>query len=107
MERFQCIFALSYAQVLNKLKNSTEKFIFLSNHDWYERIDLNEINSKSMMILDLYGCGQKCFRNVESTKNSLSIKQDPNKLIFSYEWKHDYNCIILPVNDDLSLNVSK
>lgn len=107
MEKFQSIFALSHTQVLNTLKTSKEKFIFLSNHDWYERVDLNDINSQSMMVLDLYGCGQKCFRNVESTKNSLSVKQDPNKLIFSYEWKHEHNCIILPVNDDLSINLDK
>jgi hypothetical protein len=60
-----------------------------------------------MMILDLYGCGLKCFRNVESSKNSLSVKQDPNQLKYTYEWKDGYNCISLPVNDDMSLNIDK
>jgi hypothetical protein len=87
------------------LKESGEKFIFVTNHDWYERVDLNPINSNSMVIIDLYGCGQKCFRNVESSKNTLSIKQDPSQLKYTYEWKDGYNCISLPVNDDMSLNI--
>lgn len=107
MEKFACRFALSYKQATTILKESSEKFIFVTNHDWYERVDLNLINSKSMMILDLYGCGLKCFRNVESSKNSLSVKQDPSQLKYTYEWKDGYNCISLPVNDDLSLNIDK
>ena len=107
MEKFACRFALSYKQATTILKESSEKFIFVTNHDWYERVDLNLINSKSMMIIDLYGCGQKCFRNVESSKNTLSIKQDPSQLKYTYEWKDEYNCISLPVNDDMSLNIDK
>jgi len=105
MEKFACRFAVSYKQATTILKESSEKFIFVTNHDWYERVDLNLINSKSMMIIDLYGCGQKCFRNVESSKNTLSIKQDPSQLKYTYEWKDGYNCISLPVNDDMSLNI--
>lgn len=107
MEKFNCKFALSYMQTTYMLNESTDKFIFIANHDWRERVDLNIINSKSIMILDLYGCGQKCFRNIESSKNSLSVKQDPNQLKYTYEWKDGYNCISLPVNDDMSLNVNK
>lgn len=107
MEKFLCRFALSYKQATTILNDSTDKFIFIANHDWYERVNLNNINSKSMMVLDLYGCGQKCFRNVESSKNTLSVKQDPSQLKYTYEWKHGYNCISLPVNDDMSLNIDK
>ena len=107
MEKFACGFALSHKQTTYILNESTDKFIFIVNHDWRERIDLNPINSKSMMILDLYGCGLKCFRNVESSKNSLSVKQDPSQLKYTYEWKDGYNCISLPVNDDMSLNIDK
>lgn len=107
MEKFNCKFALSHNQTTYMLKESVDKFIFIANHDWRERVDLNLINSKSMMILDLYGCGIKCFRNVESSKNSLSVKQDPSQLKYTYEWKDGYNCISLPVNDDMSLNIDK
>jgi hypothetical protein len=107
MQKFACRFALSYKQATTILKDSDEKFMFVVNHDWYERVDLNPINSKSMMIVDLYGCGQKCFRNVESTKNSLSVKQDPNQLKYAYEWKDGINCISLPVNNDMSLDLNK
>jgi hypothetical protein len=105
MIKFSCRFALSYNQTTHVLEESTDKFIFIANHDWHERVDLNLINSKSMMILDLYGCGIKCFRNVESSKNSLSVKQDPTRLKYTYEWKDQYNCISLPVNNDMSLNI--
>jgi hypothetical protein len=107
MEKFNCKFALSHNQTTYMLEESMDKFIFIANHDWRERVDLNLINSKSMMILDLYGCGLKCFRNVESSKNSLSVKQDPSQLKYTYEWKDGYNCISLPVNDDMSLNIDK
>jgi hypothetical protein len=107
MEKFNCKFALSHKQTTYMLNESTDKFIFITNHDWRERVDLNFINSKSMMILDLYGCGLKCFRNVESSKNSLSVKQDPSQVKYTYEWKDGYNCISLPVNDDMSLNIDK
>jgi hypothetical protein len=107
MQKFASRFALSYKQVTTILKESGEKFIFVTNHDWYERVDLNPINSNSMMIIDLYGCGQKCFRNVESTKNSLSVKQDPTQLKYTYDWKDGINCISLPVNNDMSINLDK
>ncbi len=59
------------------------------------------------MKIDLYSCGEKCFRNVESTKNCLSVKQDPNHLIHSYKWINDHNCITLPTNEDLSIDIDK
>lgn len=107
MEKFECKFALSYKQAMNDLKEQKNKFIFLTNHDWYERVDLNEINANSMAVLDLYGCGQKCFRNIESTKNTLSIKQDPSKVKFTFDWKDGLNCIFLPVHENMDLDLEK
>lgn len=105
MEKFGCRFALSYKQSTTILQEQKDKFILIANHDWYERVDLNEINRQSMMILDLYGCGHKCFRNVESTKYALSLKQDPSKLKFTYTWENDVNCITLPIHEDFSLDI--
>jgi hypothetical protein len=105
IEKFCCAIATSKTQYDFKIKN--EKLITLINAEWYERFDLHELNFNSMMVVDLYGAGQKCFRNVESTKNSLSVKQDPNKLIYTYKWVDGENCISLPVNDDFKLDIDK
>jgi hypothetical protein len=106
-ENFDSIFATSYKQYLHLIENTNECFILICNTEWHERVPLDDINRNTLMSIDLYGCGQKCFRNVESTKNCLSVKQDPNHLIHSYKWIHDYNCIVLPTNEDLSIDIDK
>lgn len=106
IEKFQAHFALSYLQAKEFLKSPENPFILLVNHDWYERININELmdlQKKSKMIIDLYGCGLKCFRNVESTCNCLSVKQDPTKLMFTYPWIDGENCIILPTAENSNL----
>jgi hypothetical protein len=61
------------------------------------------LQKKSQAVIDLYGCGLKCFRNVESTRNCLSIKQDPSRLLFTYPWIDGINCITLPNLPDTNL----
>lgn len=105
MELFRSHFALSFRQAIEYLKGS-DKFILLVNHDWYERVDcksLIDMQKKSRMVIDLYGCGLKCFRNVEATNNCLSVKQDPTKLIFTYPWIDGVNCICVPTLNNSNL----
>jgi hypothetical protein len=104
-EKFCCGLVTSKAQYDFKIKDG--KVITLINPDLYERFDLNDMNFNSMMVIDLYGAGQKCFRNIESTKNSLSIKQAPDKLIYTHDWIDGENCITLPVTDELKLDIDE
>lgn len=106
-EKFSCDLISSRAQYEYKIKNKDSRSITLINTDWYERFNLHDINFNSRMVIDLYGAGQKCFRNVECTKNSLSVKQDPSKLLHTYEWIDGENCIHLPVTDDLTLDIDR
>ena len=104
LSHFNCIYACSYRQVIKILENKipSNKFIFLVNHDWYERISSDELmalQKLSHVVLDLYGCGLKCFRNVESTANCLSFKQNPSKLVWTYQWEHGVNTVFLPTRE--------
>jgi hypothetical protein len=102
IDKFNTEVAYSYRQVQERLSNPqnySDYFFFMFPCDWYERIptkDMMTLQKKSRMVIDLYGCGLKCFRNIESTANCLSVKQDPSKLIYTYPWIDGENCILLP-----------
>lgn len=102
---FASQFAYSWREVQEYLKG-TEKFCALIHHPWYMRItneELMKFQKKSRMVIDLYGAGLKCFRNVESCGNSLSVKQDPSKLVFTYPWTDGVDCIVLPTKPKSNL----
>lgn len=109
MYRFQELhahLALSFRQVQEYLNNPVGKFIILVNHAWYERVNISElmrVQRNSYATVDLYGAGLKCFRNVESTANCLSIKQDPTKMVFTYPWIDGHNCITLPTLENSNI----
>jgi hypothetical protein len=111
-DKFKTNFAFSFTQAKKRLESNKDNFILSVNHDWYERVSTDELmmmQRNSTVVLDLYGCGLKCFRNVECTSNSLSFKQDPSALIFTYPWVDGDNCVVLPNKDnttDLDLDAS-
>lgn len=110
MQKFNCKYALSIRQATECLKTPSDPFILLTNVDWYERINTAELMNfqrQSHMVIDMYGCGLKCFRNVESTLNCLSVKQDPSKLVWTYPWEHGVNCITLPTKENSNIVDSK
>ena len=96
---FSCEFVTTYGQIKKTLETPGCRFMILMYVPEYERIPSEEyyrIIKKSWMVIDTYGAGLKCFRNIESTKNTLSVKQDPSKLVWTYPWIDGHNCIVLP-----------
>ena len=98
IDKFRCEVATSFKQC-DKILEENSHFIFLNHVQWYERTEykkLLEYQLNTRVVMDMYGCGLKCFRNVESTYNSLSAKQDPTVLKFTHPWIDKENCIVLP-----------
>jgi len=110
IEKFQSQFALSFPQCDEILKTN-ESFILLNYVPWYSRIPHSQLmtyQKQSRVVIDLYGCGMKCFRNAESTVNCLSAKQDPSKLKSVYPWIDGENCIFLPNrSDNILIDIDK
>jgi hypothetical protein len=104
---FHCDLALSY--------NQSKKYIFddkkvniniMFMQDWWERINIKELYKlqfKSKGVIDLYGAGLKCFRNMESFYNCVPFKQDPSKLLHTYEWIDGVNCVFLPTRQNSNI----
>jgi hypothetical protein len=84
-----------------KIKN----LIFLYRAEWYDRVDYNKYIPYSKTMIDLYGAGMKCFRNLESALDSVSFKQDPSLLIHAYDWIDGKNCISLPNKENNKLDI--
>lgn len=98
--KFNCDLALSYKQAYSYIIEERRRwYTLLICQGWFERVDIQklyELQYKSRAIIDMYGAGLKCFRNMESFHNCMSFKQDPSKLINTYEWINDVNCVFLP-----------
>jgi len=89
------------------LKNEKKKLLFLYRAEAYDRINYNDYIPLCRTMIDLYGAGIKCFRNFESAIDSVSFKQDPSKLVYSYEWINNVNCIYLPNTKANKLDIDK
>ena len=85
----------------NNIKNLT----FLYRAEWYDRIDYKKYIPHSKTMIDLYGAGMKCFRNLESALDAVSFKQDPSLLIHAYPWENGKNCIYLPNKSNNQLDI--
>ena len=111
---FDITFASTFRQCEHRLKDHSRLFL-LNNVDHYERTDKEtffEYQFRSQIMIDLYGVGIKCFRNIESTNNCISVKQDPSILKYTYPWIDKENCIFLPnrpgttiINEKLSVEI--
>ncbi|HQI46706.1 MAG TPA: hypothetical protein PLC59_11685 [Bacteroidales bacterium] len=86
----------SKAQLDEYLKANGKSGCVLMRADSYERIKFFEIQKLCKTVLDLFGCGMKCFRNWEAALDSISIKQDPSLLVRAFPWTPNVNCITLP-----------
>lgn len=53
-----------------------------------------EIQRESKMSLSLQGCGKKCFRHSEASKNSVMVHTD-TKMVWAFNWDRG-NSIIIP-----------
>ena len=96
--KIQCIDSL--IDMKEEFKNFIpNKNIFLSvKMPHYRRVSINEILNiqlKSKISVSLNGVGAKCFRDSESSINSVMAMQS-RPVIYAYEWEDDKNCIILP-----------
>lgn len=78
------------------INNKRKQAILLIHNEWFERTELDKYTNNTKTMLDLYGSGMKCFRNIESSSNTVSFKQDPNVLIHTYPWTDGFNCVTLP-----------
>lgn len=87
---------LSVAQYKDSLTSKRDHSILLLRGECYERINPSEIQKQARLVVDLFGCGMKCFRNYESAVHSISIKQDPSILLRAYPWTDRKDCITLP-----------
>jgi hypothetical protein len=86
------------------LQNNRTSAFLLLHAEWYERCDYKKYQFNSRSVIDLYGAGMKCFRNIESTINCTSFKQDPSILQHAYPWIDAENCIYLPnLNDGTNI----
>jgi len=87
----------SHEQYTKHIKtNDIKNCILLLHKEFFERIPFKNIYDDSIAVLDMYGCGMKCFRNSESLNHSISIKQDNTMLKHAYDFIHGENCIQIP-----------
>lgn len=96
IERFGHNIFLSMAQYKDSLASKKDHGILLLRSEYCERINPAEIQKQARLVVDLFGCGMKCFRNYESAVDSASIKQDPSILVRAFPWTDRKNCIVLP-----------
>lgn len=82
------------------IDNKRTNAFLLLHREWYERCDFKKYQFNSKTVIDLYGAGMKCFRNIESSINCVPFKQDPSLQKHAYEWIDGYNCIFLPNLDN-------
>jgi hypothetical protein len=86
----------SIPQYEDSLTSKMDHSILLLRSEHYERIRPSEIQKQARLVIDLFGCGMKCFRNYESAVHSISVKQDPSLLMRAFPWTDRKDCIILP-----------
>jgi len=87
------------------LKNNNSRAIVTIQGEWFERINYMYYQNFSQCVLDMYGAGMKCFRNIESSFGAVSIKQDPSVLIHKYPWIDGVNCVTLPTKEDNRIDI--
>ncbi len=71
------------------------------NTQWHSRYkveDVIKINGLSKLSVSLHGSGKKCFRNMESSLNSLMVMPEDN-FAWTHEWEDGYNCIKFKTDD--------
>jgi len=85
-------------QLKRHLAEKSSNIICLFHRDYHERIDINQYYAQSKVIIDVGGCGVKCFRNTQSAMYAASTKHICN-LQFAYPWEDMFNCIELKVTD--------
>jgi hypothetical protein len=97
----------SEKQLMNVLNNGLRgKYVYINAHS-FERLNYDEILPKCKIILDLYGNGIKCFRNIESAVYGVSAKQDVSIVSHAYPWIDNDNCIMLPINKNNNLKLNQ
>jgi hypothetical protein len=96
IEKFGHNIFLSMAQYKDSLTSKKDHGILLLRSECYERINPPEIQRQARLVVDLFGCGMKCFRNYESAVHSVSVKQDPTILVRAFPWTDRKDCIMLP-----------
>ena len=104
-ERFGTNIVLSQKHLTKAFEQQMKNFLFIYRAEWYDRIDYRKYIPHCKTMIDLYGAGMKCFRNLESALDSVSFKQDPSLLIHAYPWIDGKNCVYLPNKGNNKLDV--
>ena len=90
------------------VNDKRERSIVLLHREHYERVPYMDFQFKAKCVIDMYGAGKKCFRTIESSIDTISIKQDPSAQAHRYPWVDGENCITIPNEEDTNkLDVSK
>jgi len=82
----------------NFLINKDEIKCDIQLRDCYRRLSIYEVFSLQLdakLSVSLHGYGEKCFRDSESSVNSIILLQE-GTVKYSYDWIDGYNCIKLP-----------
>ena len=87
------------------LGNNSTRTMLLFGFEGFERVDWIYYQNLSQCVLDMFGSGMKCFRNVESSFGAVSIKQDPTVLVHKYPWVDGVNCVSLPIKEDNHIDI--
>lgn len=96
----------STKQLLHSINtNKNIKHIVSYNHREQEKLDYTKYLPACKTVIDMYGVGMKCFRNLESSCYSVAFKQDPSALLRAYPWEDGVDCIFLPNKKDNRLDV--
>ncbi len=76
-------------------KEDNDKKVLTANVPWYARHPMDiifGINQLSKISISVGGCGRHCFRDSESSMNSVMFRWEDG-IKFSYPWVHNVNCI--------------
>jgi len=105
-QNMNCNLVLTKEQATVYQMENRKHMVLLLNVDWFERMSMDvvyKIQKNAFGTIDLFGAGLKCFRNVESSYDTISFKQSPDRLVFTYPWVNGENCIFLPSKDNNNL----